>query len=84
MAKFVIRRQLTAACSLNITSRQQLVRRIQRELETRGYPRLQMMLLVGLTGGAGFLASFCLLVYGVDSLGVRYAAAVAISYLVFR
>lgn len=69
--------------SLPITSRQQLVRRIQRELERRGYPRLQMMLLVALTGGAGFLASFVLLVYGVDSLGLRYALCVAVAYLVF-
>jgi hypothetical protein len=74
---------MSATRSLSITSRQQLIRRIQRELEKRGYPRLQMMLLVGLTGGAGFLASFLLLIYGVDSLGLRYSLSVAIAYLVF-
>ncbi|WP_129647565.1 hypothetical protein [Peristeroidobacter agariperforans] len=74
---------MNATRSLPITSRQQLIRRVQRELEKRGYPRLQMMLLVGLTGGAGFLASFLLLIYGVDSLGLRYALSVAIAYLVF-
>ncbi|MFC4309225.1 hypothetical protein ACFPN2_09050 [Steroidobacter flavus] len=42
-----------------------------------------MMLLVALTGGAGFLASFVMLVYGVDSLGLRYALSVAIAYLAF-
>lgn len=41
------------------------------------------MLLVSLTGGAGFLASFLLLVFGVDSLGLRYALSVGIAYLVF-
>jgi len=83
IAQLVARRPLTASRSLPITSRQQLIRRIQRELEARGYPRLQMMLLVALTGGAGFLASFLLLVYGLDSLGLRYAISVAIAYLVF-
>lgn len=74
---------MSATRSLPITSRQQLIRRIQQELERRGYPRLQMMLLVALTGGAGFLASVLLLIYGVDSLGVRYSLSVAIAYLVF-
>lgn len=69
--------------SLAITSRSQLIQRIRHELETRGYPRLQMMLLVALTGGAGFLASFTLLSFGVDSLALRYSLAVAIAYLVF-
>ena len=76
-------RPMSASRSLPVTSRKQLIQRIQRELEKRGYPRLQMMLLVALTGGAGFLASFALLVSGVDSLGVRYSVAVAIAYLVF-
>ena len=68
---------------VRIRSRHQLVQRIQREIERRGYPRLQMMLLVSLTGGAGFLASFALLNYGVDSLAWRYPFAVGIAYLVF-
>lgn len=76
-------RSMSVSRSLPITSRKQLVQRIQRELEKRGYPRLQMMLLVVPTGGAGFLASFALLLSGVDSLGVRYSVAVAIAYLVF-
>jgi hypothetical protein len=76
-------RPMSAGRSLPVTSRKQLIQRVQRELEKRGYPRLQMMLLVALTGGAGFLASFALLVSGIDALGVRYSAAVAIAYLVF-
>jgi hypothetical protein len=74
---------MSASRSLPITSRRQLIRRIQQALEARSYPRLQMMLLVALTGGAGFLASFLLLTYGVDSLGLRYSLSVGISYLVF-
>lgn len=68
---------------VRITSRRQLIDRIKRELERRGYPRLQMMLLVALTGGAGFLASYALLAFGVDALALRYPFAVAVAYLVF-
>ena len=66
-----------------ITSRAQLIQRIRRQLEKRSYPRMQMMLLVALTGGAGFLASFGLLAWGVDSLALRYPLAVGIAYLAF-
>jgi hypothetical protein len=67
----------------HVTSRSELIHRIRHELEERGWPRIQMMLLVTLTGGAGFLASFAMLTFGVDSLAVRYALAVGIAYLVF-
>jgi hypothetical protein len=66
-----------------IHSRRQLVQRIREQLERRSYPRLQMMLLVMLTGGAGFLASFLLMMKGVDTLALRYTLAVGIAYLVF-
>jgi hypothetical protein len=52
-------------------------------LEKRGYPRLQMLLLVGLTGGAGFCASFVMLHLGVDALALRYPLAVVIAYGAF-
>ncbi len=42
-----------------------------------------MMLLVVLTGGFGFLASFCMLHLGLDSMAVRYPLALACSYLFF-
>jgi hypothetical protein len=38
-----------------------LIERIRTLIERRGFPRLQMMLLVSLTGGAGFLCSYALL-----------------------
>lgn len=66
-----------------ITSRSQLVHRIRHELEKRGHPRLQMLLLVTMTGGAGFLACVGLLRFGVESLPLRYPLAITIAYLVF-
>jgi hypothetical protein len=74
---------MKARPAVRIESRAQLVHRIRQELEQRGWPRVQMMLLVMLTGGAGFLASFALLTMGVDSLALRYPLAVGIAYLVF-
>jgi hypothetical protein len=71
------------APKFKITSRQQLIRRIKNQLESRGYPRLQMMLLVALTGGAGFLASYSLLRSGIDTLAVRYPLAVGAAYIAF-
>lgn len=69
--------------TLKPISRHLILQRLRRNLERQGYPRLQMMLLVALTGGAGFLASFVLLRAGVDVLWLRYGTAVAIAYLVF-
>jgi hypothetical protein len=68
---------------LKITSRAALIERVKRELERRGYPRLQMFLLVCMTGGAGFLASYGLLSAGLSSLALRYGLSVAIAYIVF-
>lgn len=69
--------------AIKYTSRSQLIDRIRRELEHRGYPRLQMLLLVSLTGGAGFLASYALLHAGLETLSWRYGLAVVIAYLFF-
>lgn len=64
-------------------SRKRLLERIRMLLERRGYPRLQMMLLVALTGGAGFLCSFALLSSGVHAMWLRYAISVSAAYLGF-
>src|ERR1044072_5086515 len=69
--------------AVKYTTRQQLIDRIRRELEHRGYPRLQMLLLVSLTGGAGFLASYTLLHAGFETLSWRYGLSVAIAYVFF-
>lgn len=47
------------------------------------FPRLQMSLIVALTGGSGLLASFLLLHGGIQSMALRYPAAVALAYVVF-
>ena len=53
------------------------------KLEGDGFPRLQMFLLVMLTGTAGLVASFVLLHGGVDSMLARYPLSVGCAYLVF-
>lgn len=52
-------------------------------LDADGYPRLQMSLLVALTGLAGLFASFLMLHAGVDAMGVRYPLATGAAYGVF-
>ena len=47
------------------------------------FPRLQMSLIVALTGGSGLLASFLLLHGGIGSMAVRYPSAVALAYVMF-
>lgn len=69
--------------AVKYTSRHRIVEGIRRELERRGYPRLQMLLLVSLTGGAGFVASYALLHAGLETLSWRYGLAVAIAYVFF-
>lgn len=64
-------------------SRPQLIERLRRRLDRDGYPRAQMLLIVMLTGGAGFLASWSLLHLGVHAMALRYALACIAAYLVF-
>lgn len=60
------------------------ITRLTGRLNRDGYPRLQMSLLVALTGGAGLLASLLLLhSAGVEAMHVRYPLAVGCAYLVF-
>lgn len=66
-----------------IPSREELVEKAKDRLQRHGLPRLQMSLVVALTGGAGFLASYSLLQLGVDSMAVRYPIAAATAYAVF-
>ena len=64
-------------------SRFREINRVRERLERHSYPRLQMFLLVSLTGAAGFLASFALLRAGLESMTLRYPAAICIAYVVF-
>jgi hypothetical protein len=63
--------------------RQHLVRIFRKQLEVHSFPRLQMALIVALTGGAGLLSSYLLLAAGWDSMVTRYPVALALAYLVF-
>jgi hypothetical protein len=63
--------------------RAQAIKRVEAQLRGSGFPRLQMMLLVGLTGGFGLLASFTMLHFGLDAMAARYSAALVCSYLFF-
>lgn len=56
---------------------------MMRKLEWDGWPRLQMFLIVLLTGGAGLLCSFGLLHAGTQSMAVRYPLSVGGAYLAF-
>ncbi len=57
---------------------------LRRQLERLSSPRLQMSLIVAVTGLAGWLASALLLgVFGVDAMAWRYPLAVGFAYLVF-
>ncbi|MBK0012953.1 hypothetical protein [Stenotrophomonas sp. S41] len=59
------------------------VARARRHLQHHGWPRLQMALIVLLTGGAGFLASHVLRLAGLDSMLLRYPLSVLLAYVVF-
>lgn len=59
------------------------VSRIQAELERNGSPRLQMSLLVALTGGSGFFTSFLLLRAGLVEMWLRYLASFCVAYVIF-
>jgi len=48
-----------------------------------GFPRIQMFILVSLTGLAGFGASAAMLGAGVDAMALRYAMAMGAAYVVF-
>lgn len=56
---------------------------LQQRLQAQSYPRIQMGLIVAITGGAGLLASFLLLLAGVTSMAVRYPLALVCAYGAF-
>ena len=64
-------------------SRSRIVQRVKLKLEQFGFPRLQMAVLVGITGGVGFLGSYFLLQAGLRSMPIRYLIAICIAYGVF-
>jgi len=59
------------------------IRRIRGDLERHSFPRLQMFLLVTLTGASGFVASYLLLHAGFVEMWLRYLASFGVAYLMF-
>ena len=59
------------------------VQRLVARLEDQSFPRLQMSLVVAMTGGSGLLASFLMLKAGIESMVLRYPLALIVAYAVF-
>ncbi|HEX6904100.1 MAG TPA: hypothetical protein VF789_30600 [Thermoanaerobaculia bacterium] len=66
-----------------MASRERLVEKTRQLLLRTSLPRLQMSILLALTGASGFLTSFILLKAGVGSMALRYPVAVMVAYGVF-
>lgn len=66
-----------------VPSRERLIKKAKERLLQTGLPRLQMSILLALTGASGFLTSFILLKSGVGSMALRYPVAVMVAYGVF-
>ncbi len=64
-------------------TRPHAILRIKRRLEQDSFPRIQMSLIVGLTGAAGLLFSFVMLELGVTSMALRYPLVLLMAYGVF-
>ena len=59
------------------------IQRVKARLARESFPRLQMGLIVALTGGFGLLSSFALLQSGVGSMALRYPIALSLAYAFF-
>ena len=66
-----------------IPNRLSMVRRVRQGLERHAWPRLQMFLIVALTGAVGFLASWSMLYAGLETMWMRYASAMCVAYAAF-
>lgn len=63
--------------------RHHAVQRARGDLVRDGFPRLQMLLLITLTGASGLAASYLMLRAGVVEMWLRYLAAFGFAYLIF-
>lgn len=63
--------------------RHQEIQKIRGDLERDSFPRLQMFLLVTLTGASGFFASYTFFHIGLVEMWLRYLASFGIAYLMF-
>ncbi len=63
--------------------RELAIRRVKERLVRDSFPRMQMALLVALTGAGGLLASYGLLQAGLDTMALRYPLALLVAYVLF-
>jgi hypothetical protein len=66
-----------------LPSRSEIVAKTRNRLMQYGDPRLQMLLIVSLTGAIGFVASYLMLSLGITTIWFRYALAMGFAYLGF-
>ncbi len=66
-----------------VATRATAVQLMRARLLREGFPRVQMFILVSLTGLAGFGASVAMLAAGVDAMALRYTLAMGVAYIVF-
>lgn len=66
-----------------LKGRQRRIEILRQRLLRKSRPRLQMSLILLLTGLTGFLTSFTLLHIGVPSMAVRYPLAIGMAYCAF-
>ncbi len=64
-------------------TRARAIQRVKDRLTRESFPRMQMALIVALTGGFGLLASFTLLHLGMGAMAIRYPLALSCAYLLF-
>jgi hypothetical protein len=68
---------------IRTTTRAELVSELRDRLTRTSSPRITILIVLTLAGGAAFLTSFAGLSAGVDSMAVRYAIASIAGYLAF-
>ena len=64
-------------------SRAFAVRTMRARLLRDSFPRVQMFILVSLTGAVGFAASAAMLLAGIETMALRYTLAMGAAYLAF-
>jgi hypothetical protein len=63
--------------------RERAIEMVKRQLLRRSRPRLQMFLILSVTGAAGFLLSFALLHIGLTRMWLRYPLVILLAYCIF-
>jgi hypothetical protein len=69
--------------ALRTRPRDEIVREVQRRLEAQGFPRLAVLVILGVSGLAAFLSSVTMVALGLDVMAIRYFTATLAGYLTF-